>query len=41
MYIKPLLKLLKKNQLSVDIRDSLSHMAKYIMHKVGVVLLLC
>jgi len=33
MYIKPLLKLLKKNQLSDDIRDSLSHMAKYILHK--------
>ena len=33
MYIKPLLKLLKKNTMSDDIRDSLSSMVKYIMHK--------
>jgi len=33
MYIKPLLKLLKKNGLSEDLRDSLSNMIKYIMHK--------
>jgi pre-mRNA-splicing factor 18 len=33
MYLKPLLKLLKKNSLSDDIRDSLSNMVKYIMHK--------
>merc|ERR1712088_648604 len=30
MYIKPLLKLLKKNTMSDDIRDSLSSMVKYI-----------
>jgi len=32
-YIKPLLKMLKKGALSDDIRDSLSNMAKYVMHK--------
>jgi len=32
-YIKPLLKMLKKGQLSDDIRYSLSNMVKYIMHK--------
>ena len=34
IYIKPLLKMLKKEQMSDDIRDSLSNMVKYIMHKV-------
>merc|ERR1719499_1521544 len=33
MYIKPLLKLLKKNTMSDDIRDSLTSMVKYIMHR--------
>merc|ERR1712037_723453 len=32
-YLKPLLKLLKKNTMSDDIRDSLTSMVKYIMHR--------
>jgi len=32
-YVKPLLKMLRKNQLSDDIRDSLSNMVRYIMQR--------
>jgi hypothetical protein len=32
-YLKPLLKLLKKNKLSDDIRDSLSNVVKYILQR--------
>ena len=32
-YVKPLLKMLRKNQLTDDIRDSLSNMVKYIMQR--------
>jgi len=32
-YVKPLLKMLRKNQLSDDIRDSLSSMVRYIMQR--------
>jgi len=32
-YVKPLLKMLRKNQLTDDIRDSLSNMVRYIMQR--------
>jgi len=32
-YVKPLLKMLRKNQLTDDIRDSLSNMTRYIMQR--------
>jgi len=32
-YVKPLLRLLRKNQLSDDIRDSLSNMVKYVLQR--------
>merc|ERR1719318_783070 len=34
-YVKPLLKMLRKNQLTDDIRDSLSNMAKYMEMAIG------